>query len=129
MRGFKRGGIEELKGISAEMIAEICGCHITTARRWKKGEQPPLSALKICALYQTGELGTIDLKWNGWRLRDGLLVSPDGQYFTPGNVMSGPFWQQLAKSYQADQRFPAQGDWISEKWEKSADYSDLQASA
>ena len=38
-------------------------------------------------------------------------------------------WQQLAKSYQADQRLPAQADWVSEKWEKSADYSDMKASA
>lgn len=33
---FKPGGIEALNGVSAERIAEICGVHITTARRYKR---------------------------------------------------------------------------------------------
>ena len=36
MRRFKPRGIDALYGISAEIIAELCGIHITTARRWKQ---------------------------------------------------------------------------------------------
>jgi len=44
MRAFKTGGIDALYGISAEVIAELCGVHITTARRWKRGEEPTFAA-------------------------------------------------------------------------------------
>lgn len=115
-RGFVRGGIDELRDVSAEIIAEITGVHITTARRWKRGEMPPLSALKVVALHQTGELGTVDLKWNGWKLRDGKLISDDGTCFTPGEVRSLPFLRMQIQSYQLDQRLVRQADWVSETW-------------
>lgn len=116
-RGFVRGGVEELRDVSAEVIAEITGVHITTGRRWKRGEVPPLAALKVIALYQTGELGTVDLKWNGWRLRNGLLISEDGSSFTPGQVRAIPFMAMQIDSYKRDQRFVRQADWITQRWE------------
>jgi hypothetical protein len=117
VRIFKPGGgIEALEGVTPEVIAEVCGCHLSTARRWKRGEMPPLSALKIIRLYTAGELGEIDLKWRGWRLRDGVLIAPHGQSFSPGDILATTYWQQLAKSYQADQRLPRQADFVSEKW-------------
>jgi hypothetical protein len=61
MRLFKPGGIEALNGISAERIAEICRVHITTARRWKRGEEPPFTALELIQLHEGGELGVVDL--------------------------------------------------------------------
>jgi hypothetical protein len=118
VRVFKPGGgIEALEGVTPEVIAEVCGCHISTARRWKRGEMPPLSALKIIRLYTSGELGEIDLKWRGWRLRDGQLVAPHGEQFGTGDVMSITFLRQLVASYQVDQRYERQADWISERWE------------
>ena len=122
MRGFRRSGIPELSGVTAELIVELCGVHITTARRWKRGEYPPLSALKVIALYQTGELGAVDPKWNGWSLRNGLLTTPDEAYtFSPGEVQAIPFQKQLIRHYQDEQRLPRQGDWISEKWVPTAE--------
>lgn len=78
---------------------------------------PPLSALKILRLFTTGELGAIDLKWAGWRLRDGELVAPHGERFGTGDVLSVTFLRQLIASYQTDQRYERQADWISERWE------------
>lgn len=122
MRLFKPGGgIEALEGVTPEVIAEVCGVHITTARRWKRGEMPPLSALKIIRLHTTGELGEIDLKWAGWRLRHGQLVAPHGEQFETGDVMSIRFLRQLIASYQTDQRYERQADWISEKWEPATE--------
>jgi hypothetical protein len=122
MRAFKRSGIPELSGVNAELIAELCGVHVTTARRWKRGEYPPLSALKVIALYQTGELGAVDPKWNGWSLRNGSLTTPDEAYtFTPGEVQAIPFHKQLIRHYQDEQRLPRQGDWVSEKWIPAAE--------
>ncbi len=121
MRRFKPEGIDALYGISAELIAELCGVHITTARRWKRGEEPTFAALQLIKLFTTGDLVVVDLRWSGWRIKNGTLIAPDGMQFTPGDVQAGPFWQQLAKSYQTEQRLPRQGDWVSERWEVSAE--------
>ena len=78
MRRFKPRGIDALYGISAEIIAELCGIHITTARRWKRGEEPTFAALQLIKLFTTGDLVVVDPKWNGWRIRHGLLIAADG---------------------------------------------------
>ena len=117
MRLFKPGGgIEELEDITPEVIAEICRVHITTARRWKRGEMPPFSAMKIINLHKNGELGEVDLRWHNWRLRNGLLISDDGSSFTPGQVRAIPFMEMQIDSYKRDQRSVRQADWISGEW-------------
>ena len=117
MRLFNPRSIEALESVTPEVIAEICGVHVTTARRWKRYGDPPLSAVKIVRLYSTGELGDIDFKWAGWRLVEGQLVAPHGEKFGTGDVMSLRFLRQLIASYQTDQRYERQADWISERWE------------
>lgn len=116
MRGFRPGEPNELHGIPAETIATWCGCHVTTARRWKRGEEPPRSALEIIRLRNTGDLGTLDPAWAGWCIVNGQLVSPEQTPFTPGDVRAGPFWRRLAHAYQVDQRLPQQADWVEAKW-------------
>jgi hypothetical protein len=116
MRPYRPGQLTDLYGIPAEWIAKVCGCHITTARRWKRGEEPPLAALTIIRLMSTGDLGWLDEAWRGWRIRDGQLFSPDDVPHTPGDVQ-GTFWyRQLVNHYQKLQRLPAQGDWIEGSW-------------
>lgn len=117
MRLFNPRSIEALENVTPEVIAEICGGHPTTARRWKRYGDPPLSAVKVVRLHSTGELGDIDLKWAGWRLMEGQLVAPHGEQFGTGDVMSLRFLRQLIASYQTDQRYERQADWISERWE------------
>ena len=129
MRLFKPGGIEALNDVSAERIAEICRVHITTARRYKRGEEPPFASLQLLKLCDKGELGVLDLKWAGWHLRNGQLISPDGQSFAPGDVLSTTYWQALAKSYQTEQRLPRQGDWIDEKWKPAPEQTETRATA
>ncbi len=50
-----------------------------------------------------------------------MLIAADGMRFTPGDVQAGPFWRQLVESYKTDQRLPRQGDWVSERWQVSAE--------
>ena len=130
MRAYIRGGIEALKGFSAEIIAEWTGVHLSTARRYKRGEMPSFAALKIINLHATGNLVVVHPKWNNWRIRDdGVLIAPHGQEFTPGDVLASQFWQQLAASYQAAQRLPAQGDWIDEKWKEAKEQTAVGGAA
>jgi len=126
MRLFKPGGgIEELEDITPELIAEVCRVHVTTARRWKRGEMPPFTALKIINLYKNGELGEVDLRWHNWKLRNGLLISDDGSSFTPGQVRAIPFMEMQIDSYKRDQRSVRQADWISGEWKPAPEQEDI----
>ena len=114
-----------LYGIQAETIAGIAQVHITTARRWKRGEDPPYAATQLVELLSTGNMGIVDRDWTGWALKDGLLVAPNGDRFSPGEVMSMTYWRALAHSYQAEQRLPRQADWIAGEWVPAPAESDL----
>ena len=105
-----------LYGIRAEFIADVVQVHITTARRWKRGEDPPFAATQIVELMTTGNMGVIDRDWSGWALRKGLLIAPNGDQFSTGEVMSMTYWRALAHSYQAEQKLPRQADWVAGEW-------------
>ena len=126
---FKPGGIEALNDVTPEVIAEICRVHITTARRWKRGEEPPFTALQLIKLFNDGEIGVVDLRWAGWRLHNGLLFSDDRTTFTPGDVRSIPWLRMQVESYKRDQRLVRQADWVSERWVEGVDYTDVQGAA
>ena len=118
MRTFRPGmGHAVLYGISAKEIADWCGVTTRTARRWKRGEDPPQAAIEVIELRSTGNLGVVDQDWRGWKIREGKLISPDGIEFTSGDVLSLTFLRQLIAHYQSEQRVPRQSDWISERWE------------
>jgi hypothetical protein len=87
---------------------------------------PPFAALQLLKLYSEGEIGVVDLKWAGWRLHNGLLVSDDGTCFSPGDVRSLPFLRMQIESYKRDQRLVRQADWVSERWVPGVDYSEMQ---
>lgn len=105
-----------LYGIRSEDIAAWCGVHITTARRWKRYGDLPVTAAIVIALRSRGELELIDPAWAGWRLRGGVIVSPDGAEYTPGEVLSTTYWRALARHYQVAQRLPQQADWVNREW-------------
>lgn len=110
---------------SAERIAETAGVHVTTARRWKRGESPPLSATRLIQMELNGSLGAIHRDWAGWHLKDGALVSDDGTCFTPGEVRAIPFMRMQIESYKRDQRFIRQADWIDEAWKPAPEQEEL----
>ena len=115
-RTYQPGKLTFLYGIPAETIARWTGVHITTARRWKRGEEPPQSAATLIQILANGDLGFIDPAWAGWRLDNGELVAPDQSRYTPGNVMAEPFLRMLIAEYQHKQRYAQQADWIDERW-------------
>ncbi len=121
MRAFQPPrGHPALYGIPADVIANWTQVHITTARRWKRGEEPPHAAVQMIELRATGELKVVDLAWHGWRLKDGALLSPNGDSFTPNEIMAGPYWRTLVRAYQAEQRLPRQADWVHGEWVPAA---------
>lgn len=72
-------------GYSAKVIAEWCGVSIETAKHWKRGgRHPSLSAAKLFALYRNGKV--LGAEWNEWQIKDGLLVDPEGNQTTQGQL-------------------------------------------
>lgn len=114
-------GRNTMYGIQAEDIARWCDVHITTARRWKRGEEPPLSARIVIELMTSGDLSVISSSWEGWTLSKDGLKAPTGATYSPGDIMATDYWRTLVRSYQAEQRLPRQADWVDEEWQPARD--------
>ena len=87
------------RGLTREIAAAVCGVDITTYRRWERGRaRIPFSANRELALDGAGELpATAGTTWDGWLFVRGVLVSPEGETFTPGAVRALWWvWQRLA---------------------------------
>lgn len=106
----------DLYGITAEEIAELLGVHVTTARRYKRGESPSQAQLELLRLKTKGDLSILSGEWQDWRLCRGKLIAPDGAQYGPGEVLSTTYWRALAKHYQVRQRLPEQADWVEGEW-------------
>jgi hypothetical protein len=83
-----------LYGVPVEQIAQVCGVHKDTARRWKRtGNVPPAAVVAIRALFEH-DLGAISKAWTGWSVRGEELISPEGNRFTPGMVRASSYHRQ-----------------------------------
>jgi hypothetical protein len=104
--------MELIIGYGAEQLAALTGVHVSTARRWKRGEPVPAAAARLLAILLTGDLGLISRAWRGWALRAGTLAGPDGMTATPPEVLAIPFVRAQVQAYQARARFAVQADWV-----------------
>jgi hypothetical protein len=48
------------------------------------------------------DLGCFDVKWKGWRVHRGSLVSPDGWEITLGDVISSPLLRQQLAAFKTE---------------------------
>jgi len=95
-----RNARSELVQIAADLgvsrIASICRVHRTTVGRWLKGQVPvPESAILALRAYGWGEMPGLDRCWDGWFFKDGLLWSPDGDKFDPGEIKALVYMRPL----------------------------------
>ena len=75
---------ELLDTLTNNELCKLTGSHITSVRRWRRGRKMPVhisKLLEFVALYRLDQLG-----WKGWRLKDGVLISPNGDTFLPGEI-------------------------------------------
>jgi hypothetical protein len=118
VRAFRPGTEHPaLYAVSADTIADLCKVHVTTARRWKRGEEPPYAALQLIELLSTGNLGVINPAWDGWILKGNSLVAPHGEIFSRGDILSLTFVRQQVAHLQSESRLPRQADWVSGSWQ------------
>lgn len=62
--------------------------HRTTVRRWLRGEVAIPGHQHQAIKMLLGDLPGTCGKWTGWRFHDGKLLSPGGDSYGPGDVLS-----------------------------------------
>jgi hypothetical protein len=70
----------EIYTMPSELIAERCGVSVALADRWKLGTSRMPYAW---ALVLSGDLSVLGKDWQGWRMKNGALITPDGLAVTP----------------------------------------------
>lgn len=86
-----------LYGVPVAVIAERCQVHPDTARRWKRQGHAPEGALTLIRALYNHDIGAIAPAWAGWSVIKGDLVSPQGDRFSPGMVLAGKYYREMAR--------------------------------
>lgn len=101
-----RREVAELIGLfGAARTERLLDVHYTTVRRWERGEVTPPKAVLIAlrgAVHGTlPGMDSVKSPWKGWAFAaDGLLYSPEGRGFTPGNLRAIEYKDDLIKDLQ-----------------------------
>src|SRR5947209_2176449 len=88
--------------LRADELARLAAVHVTTARRWLRRRCAPPLVERTLATLRAGELGALSSAWSGWRLRCGVLISPEGSEFTPGEVRAAPLEHALVRELRRE---------------------------
>lgn len=89
-------------GYPAALLAQACGVDISTARKWKRAGRIPSQYHQWLKFYFGHDLGAFAKHWEGWRLHDGLLYSPEGEPYTPAAVRAAPYYRQSAEAWRKE---------------------------
>ncbi|MGI9152731.1 MAG: DUF3653 domain-containing protein [Rubrivivax sp.] len=77
-----------IEAIGQRRVERELNVHRTTVRRWVKGEiHIPGHQHQVIKML-LGDLPGTGGHWTGWRFHDGLLLSPGGDAYRPGDVLS-----------------------------------------
>jgi hypothetical protein len=91
-----------LELIGERRVLRELNVHRTTVRRWLKGEvQIPGHQHQVIRLL-LGDLPGTCGKWTGWRFHDGELLSPGGDAYQPGHVLSLVLLRQQLTAQQRE---------------------------
>lgn len=91
-----------LATLTNRQLMDYTGVHFTTVYRWRRqNELPPHieKLLRFVALHQLDQLG-----WKEWRIENGMLISPSGNSYSPGQVEAIQLRQQELAFYAAERR-------------------------
>ncbi len=90
------------RGYPAELVAELCGVSVDTAKRWKSGEcAPSRPALRLFELHRKYKILSSPA-WDGWEIKGGVLVDPEGNETTQGQLRAYYFVYQLVAELAKD---------------------------
>ncbi|MBV2122904.1 MAG: hypothetical protein KUF74_15790 [Candidatus Thiodiazotropha sp. (ex Ctena orbiculata)] len=87
--------------LNPQEAADLCGLHRTAYRRQETGSsRVNLSCFRLLLM----QAGFLPPPWEGWRLHDGQIWSPEGEGFAPGEIRAIPLMNATVAAYQARQR-------------------------
>lgn len=89
----------DLFGISPLRLAQVAGVSLRTAMRWKR-TGVPRSMERAVMLGVFGDLGELAGEWEGWKLWNGRLWSPEGDAFSPGQVRAIPYQRDRVRALE-----------------------------
>jgi hypothetical protein len=79
----------------AEDLAAAATVTLKTARRWKRQGRIPTRHHAALALLILRDLGALSKQWQGFRLLDDAILTPEGTRFSYGDVRAIPLQEQL----------------------------------
>jgi hypothetical protein len=91
-------------GLSVLLLVQVTGVHPDTARRWKRTGKVPKKHATQVALATEGDLGVVAPEWSGFRLKSGMLWTPEGKPIRPGDVLAIPYRAQQILALEAEVR-------------------------
>lgn len=85
---------------------KLAGVSNLTFNRWLSGEtEAPAAALELLRIHAFGEPpGGFGEAWRGFRFQTERLITPDGRYLTPSDLMAVFFWKKMASQYIEQQK-------------------------
>lgn len=96
------------KGMTLEELQAITNRHPTTLRKYRRTNQAPAAIVRLIAVYRTGKLPSTDSAWTGWRIAGPVLIDPDGNEYSPGEIRSIWATKQLQKELERMKCAPVQ---------------------
>lgn len=106
-----RAGAADWLGCSADHLAKI-----------ERGQRPATVAQLRLLRLAAGRLDDLGAELDGWRIRAGHFVSPEGIGYTPGEVRAVPWQYGVIRALQAAER-----EWKAERAAAKAERFKLQA--
>jgi hypothetical protein len=90
-------------GYPPKLIAAWCCVSVQTARAYKNGsKRPSRSVMRLFRLHR--EFKVMGDEWQGWAIRDGGIVDPDGNFTTRGQLTAYWIIMQYAAQLARDDR-------------------------
>lgn len=89
-------------GYGADKVAAVCGVSLETASRWKSGKATPSRAsLRLFNLYRSRKV-LLSPAWDGWLVNGDVLVDPEGNATSQGQLRAYYLVYQLAAELARD---------------------------
>jgi hypothetical protein len=91
-----------LELIGQRRVERELNVHRTTVRRWLQGTVAIPGAQRLAIRALLGDLPGTAGKWSGWRFHDGRLLSPAGDAYRPGDILSLTLLRQQLTAQRLD---------------------------
>ncbi len=88
-------------GTPAKVIADCCLVSLNTAYQWKRGDREPGSqSRRLFLLHRHGRVLGDD--WEGWSINGGVLIDPEGNKTTQGQLRAYAQVYQLCSALKQE---------------------------